>query len=173
MKEKTKSGNYYQPAVKSKDAQFSLPSGLKVNFQDEGHEIIFWVSPLTGNEKVFVDKKNVSQKRTFRRSTKHSFELNENDYEIEFSLTSLIKYTWSCSLYRNGELIKSFEIKDNRSGKSFLLKNWEFILGGFIGVMFAFGYISLYVALGFLAIGILFSFWQTQWFFDISETKAS
>ena len=173
MKGISKSGNNFQPTEKNKHAHFSLPGGLRVNFRDESDEIMFWASPFTGNEKVLVNNEIVSQKRTFRLSTKHSFQFNGNDYAIEFSIKSLIKYTWSCSLFKNGVLIKNIEIKDDRSDKSFLLKNWEFILGGFVGAAYAFGYLSLYAVFVFLGVGILFSFWHTQWFFDIRDTKAS
>ena len=173
MKEISDHDNNFQPSEKSKNAHFSLPGGLKVKFHDESNAILFWVSSFTGNEKVLVNNEIVSKKRTFGRYTKHRFQFNGNDYVIEFNIKSLAKYTWSCTLFRNGTLLKKFELKDTHSDKSFFIKYWEFILGGFVGAAYAFGYIPLYSVFVFLLIvilGSLFSFWYTQWNFEIGES---
>jgi len=173
MKDVTEHNQYFQSSEKSKNAHFSLPEGLKVKFQDESNAIQFWVSSFTGSEKVLVNNEIVSKKRTFGRSTKHSFQFNGNDYIIEFNIKSLTKYTWSCSLFRNDKLLKKFELKDSQSDKSFFTKYWEFIIGGFVGAAYALGYISLYAVFIFLLIvllGSLFSFWYTQRDFQIDES---
>lgn len=173
MKEISDHDNNFQSSEKSKNAHFSLTGGLKLKFHDESNTILFWVSSFTGNEKVLVNNEIVSKKRTFGRYTKHCFQYNGDDYVIEFNIKSLAKYTWSCSLIRNGTLVKKFELMDTHSDKSFFMRYWEFILGGFLGAAYALDYISLYVFFVLLLtalLGFLLSLWYTQWNFEISES---
>ncbi|TVR34078.1 MAG: hypothetical protein EA390_03420 [Balneolaceae bacterium] len=170
MKTETKIDKNYHSIKESKQIYFSFIKGLKINFYDESNKITFEGSIYTGSEKVLINNQIVSKKRTFRRKTKHNFQFNQNEYVIKFKINSIIKFTWTCSIFKNGELIKEFECKNAQNEQRFHKKHSEAIYGGLTGFAFALGYISLYTVIVIVIIGTIFSLWYMKQFLLVNET---
>lgn len=166
--EKDEDKNYHS-IKENKHVHFSFANGLEINFHDESSIITLWVSLYTGKEIVLINNQTVSKKRSFRRKTEHHFEFNGNEYVIELTLKSFLKLAWTCSLFRNGVLLKEYECKDTQSEQPFHKKHPEFIYGGVTGVAFALGYISLYGILVIVIIGVIFSLWYMKRFLLVRE----
>lgn len=171
MKSETKSDKYLQPIEGNKHVHFSFTKGLEVNFFDENNTITYKMSLYTGNEKVLINNQIVSKKRTFRKHSKHIFQFNGNEYVIEFRWDSLVKYTWTCSLLRNGTLIKEYECENIQNEQPFYKRHPEVIYGGLTGFALALGFISLYTVLAILTIGTVLSVWYIRQFLLVRESQ--
>ncbi|MFT6529580.1 MAG: hypothetical protein ACJAZB_001223 [Psychrosphaera sp.] len=76
--------------------------GFNYKFNVEGHEIHAWGSAKSGKEKVFVDGKLVSSKWSVTKKSIHTFKLNNDSYELEFNMVSLLTSELHCILIKNG-----------------------------------------------------------------------
>ncbi len=153
----TQTKNNYHSIHENKQVNFSFTKGLKITFHDEGNTIKFEGSVYTGSEKVLINGQIVSKKRNFKTKAEHHFQFDGNEYVLKFAINSIIKYSWTCSLFKNGDLIKEFECKNIQDEQPFHKKHPEFIFGGIAGLIFALGYISLNMVLAIVIIGTIFS----------------
>lgn len=170
MKIKSQEDKSFRPLEENKDVSFSLSRGLEFKFDDEDNSITFKASSLTGIEKVLINNQICSKKRTFGRHTKHQFQFNGNEYVLELTLKSIFKYTWTCKLSKNGELLKKIECINTQNKQSFIKKQPELIFGGAIGLVFALGYISLTAVLIMLIVGTIFSVSYMKRFLFVRES---
>jgi len=92
--------------VNNSKEPFSLIRGYSFTFEYKGHRIKAWFSALTGAEKVFVDGELVSSQRNFKRDTKNTFILDEEEYSTSLSVTSIIKGPFTCELLKKGIPVK-------------------------------------------------------------------
>ena len=88
--------------------QFSLKRGIECWFDVDDVTIRVWASNWSGREVVRVqnggDERIVSDKRSFRFSTPHEFDLHGHRYRLEFRVRPGMA---DIQLYRDGELIDS------------------------------------------------------------------
>jgi hypothetical protein len=160
----------YRSIHENEKISFSFIKGFKISFHDESSTITFESSIYTGSEKVLINNQIVSKKRNFRRKTEHHFQYNENEYAIKFSINGYITYSWTCSLFKNGALIKEFECKNVQNEQSFYKKHPETIFGAITGAAFALGYISLNTLLLIVVFGTIFSLLYMRQFLLVRES---
>lgn len=170
MRTETLANSKFQPIEISEAANYSITKGLELKFRVNHDIITFRGSLFTGREAVLINNQPVSRKWSFKRQTKHKFQHNGEDYELYFKVTSLLKYTWVCSLHKNDTLLNEIECKSILSEQSFLVKHSDGIAGGIVGVTFALGYISLTAVFSIGMIWTLFSIWNSSRFLHIKET---
>jgi len=86
-----------------KSVQVSMLSGKHFYFWDkeEACEIRVKLGSFSGDEAVYLDSKEVSNKHSLGRISKHSFSHNNNQYEIEINVTNILLETVSCTLIKN------------------------------------------------------------------------
>ncbi len=171
MKQELSNGKLVQPLKENKNIRFSLSRGLKFDFRDGDTVISFWLSILTGKEKVLIGDEVVSEKRTFWKSSTHSFQYMGNNYVIEFNAKSHFKYSCTCTLTKNGALIRESQLIDTQNGKPFYKKDPEIILGASIGFAFATGWISLPAAAVLFVLAFPFMLWYSTRFIHTQETS--
>lgn len=170
MKTEAQTDNNYHSIHDNKQINFSFIKGLKITFHDEGNTINFEGSVYTGSEKVLMNDQVVSKKRNFRSKTEHHFQFDGNEYVLKFAINSIFKYSWTCSLFKNGELIKEFECKNVQDEQPFHKKYPEAIYGGLTGFIFALGYISLNMVLVIVIVGTILSLQYMRQFLLVRES---
>ena len=90
--------------------------GYKFYFQDGDNQIACFGSYFTGKEEVFVNDELVSDKRNQKIASGHLFKHGKDDFEVRFEMRNILSGRLECSLYKNGQFIKSYQ-------KSSLLNN--------------------------------------------------
>ena len=104
-------------------SQFSYPNGLWLIFRDGNREIAAHSSVL-GKDIIFVNGELMSQKRTFRKMSKHQFIFDENNYEVVYFVSKISTGEMECSLIKDGICIGKFKTHYSRgnSSMSYLMK---------------------------------------------------
>ncbi|GIU11250.1 MULTISPECIES: hypothetical protein [unclassified Shewanella] len=100
----------------------TITNGYWYYFNDQDVRITAHGSGYSGKETIYVNDEVVSDKRNLvKMNSCHKFCHLGNDYEVRFKVTSLMKATVECSLYRNNQHLatetKAFLSKDNQSVK--------------------------------------------------------
>ncbi|MBU2918040.1 hypothetical protein KO505_08705 [Psychrosphaera sp. F3M07] len=121
--------------------------GFNYKFNVEGHEIHAWGSAKSGKEKVFVDGKLVSSKWSLTKKSIHTFKLNNDSYELEFNMVSLITSELHCILIKNGVHLETQKqvpkySSDKKKGKTLILV--LFVIGFLFGLFGVDAIISLF-----------------------------
>lgn len=83
--------------------QVSIFSGKNFYFWDKeaATEIRVKLGSFSGDEAVYLDSKEVSNKHSLGRISKHSFVHNDNQYEVEINVTNILLEAVSCTLIKN------------------------------------------------------------------------
>jgi hypothetical protein len=113
-----------QPAPYEEDANHQngermasgLRKGIRAFFDVDDITIAFWGSAWTGLEEVRIEDEVVSRKRSLRFVTRHAFAHAGVHYEIVFRIVSMLRGEMEIELYREGELIDSDRVRQNRIG---------------------------------------------------------
>jgi hypothetical protein len=109
--------------------------GYHFEFEIDGYKIHTHGSAKSGKEQVYINDKKIAEKRSFKRKSILNFVLDENKYEIEFNMVSLLTGELHCSLIKNGTHIKTHKKALKRyyqiGSKRTLL--WLFLIGGLVG----------------------------------------
>lgn len=92
------------------EIELSVLRGVRYTFHDEGHKIEFLGSAWTGKEIVTADGTVVSEHRSFAKNTAHEFQLGITSYSLTYSTKSIMGGGWACSLFRNGDLLRRYEV---------------------------------------------------------------
>lgn len=128
-------------SVKKVSGMTLLSDGFRFNFKTNGHEIEAWGSGKSGKESITFDGTLVSEKRSLRRKSVHSFEHDGVSYEVEFNMVNLLTSELHCSLIKDGVHVETRKVvpKSTSSKKEFFK---GFIvafaiggLGGFLGML--------------------------------------
>lgn len=113
--------------------------GFNFNFKVGDHLIHAWGSAKSGKELVHVDGQVVSDKRSFSRRSVHTFNLDNDSYEIEFQTVSLLTGELHCSLIKDGVHVETLKqvpkYTANKKEAKWRIGLW-FVIGFFFG-MFA------------------------------------
>ena len=83
--------------------------GYKFYFQDGDDQIACFGSYFTGKEEVYVNDELISDKRNQRIHSGHQFNIGDNDFKVMFEMRNILTGKLECSLYKNGQFIKSYE----------------------------------------------------------------
>jgi len=83
--------------------------GYKFYFQDGDNQIACFGSYFTGKEEVFINDELVSDKRNQKVASAHLFKHGEDDFKVTFEMRNILTGRLECSLYKNGQFIKSYE----------------------------------------------------------------
>jgi hypothetical protein len=104
-------------------SEFSFSKGLWLIFSDGDREIAAHSSTL-GKESVFINGKLMSQKRTFRKISRHQFIFERNNYELVYFVSKILTGEMSCSLIKNDICIGKFKTHYSRRnrGISYLME---------------------------------------------------
>ena len=83
--------------------QVSMLSGKNFYFLDKeaATEIRVKLGSFSGDEAVYLDSKEVSNKHSRGRVSKHTFTHNDNQYEVEINVTNILLESVSCTLIKN------------------------------------------------------------------------
>ncbi|NBB93730.1 MAG: hypothetical protein GVY32_11240 [Gammaproteobacteria bacterium] len=100
----------------SERMESGLRKGIRAFFDVDDITITFWGSAWSGLEEVRIEDRVVSRKRSLRFRTRHRFEHAGIRYEIEFRVVSMLRGQMEIELYRNGELIDSDRVQQNKLG---------------------------------------------------------
>ncbi|MCG7532805.1 hypothetical protein MHM98_15850 [Psychrobium sp. MM17-31] len=109
-------------------------TGTRFFFIDDDREIVFWGSKFTGKEIAYVDGQTISEKRTYGFKSIHSFDVDNDNYEIELEVTNPLTESMSCTLIKNGAHLKTTNYslwKDKKSALKVFLTS--FIVGAVTG----------------------------------------
>ena len=111
---------------------FSITNGFSFAFKEGNTEITAGGSVFTGKEYVYVNDDLVSQKKSYSKNSKHPFAFDNNNYEIQFLVTNILKGRMECSLLKNDKLIKKYKMDSNYKFNIFRLLAY-LILGAAYG----------------------------------------
>ncbi len=92
----------------------SLLSGIRFVFFENENNIAIIGSAFSGKESVYFNGQVVSEKRNLKKNSKHQFTINNDEYEIEFTVPEIMKGKIECSLYINGRVIKRYRTSCRR-----------------------------------------------------------
>lgn len=98
----------------------SISKGVNFHFQDGENNIRAFGSMFSGKEIIYVNEKEVSNKRSMSTGSIHKFTIDNVKYEVEFSVTNIILGYIDCTLIKDGTHVKTFEYKFTNDWKSAL-----------------------------------------------------
>ena len=87
-------------------SQFSWTKGVTFVFKHEGDIIEAWSSSFSGLEKVFCNGELVQSKRSFSKKSTINFRYRNNNFSIEFYISSLTSESGYCTLSKNNKPIQ-------------------------------------------------------------------
>lgn len=123
---------------KSIDMFALMKNGFSFEFKDSGHEITCWGSSATGKEIVYLNGKQVSEKRNLlSRKSLHKFIHKGLTYEVEFNMVSILKSELHCILIRDGVHVETQKARPtnftNKKPFSLVRSVIEGFIFGFVG----------------------------------------
>jgi hypothetical protein len=103
-------------------SQASIKEGIWYVFEDGNNIIKLWCSSLSGKEKLYLNEKLISEKRSMRMTNEYSFKDDSGlNYSLILKTTNLLKGHIVCRLERNGEHVRTIKSKVVL-GKNFTMK---------------------------------------------------
>ncbi len=96
---------------KTPETKFDNNNGYHFIFNYNDHRIEAWGSSVSGKEHVSFDGEIVSEKRTHSRKSCHKFEKDNDQYEIRYTVKSILSGKLECALYVNSDLVKHYMAK--------------------------------------------------------------
>ncbi len=123
-----------QPSVTS-----SIRKGINYYFEDGDNKIRVFCSMVSGKEIVYLNDKEVSNKRSLRTKTIHKFTKNKEKYEVEVEVTSLLLGHIDCTLIKDGTHLETAKYAFTKSWKSLASTFTKMFLISFV-VGFVVGY---------------------------------
>ena len=86
----------------------STTKGVWLVFPAGTSTIKVWCSSWTGMERVYVDGALVSEHRSLRRSSTHTFAVADEEYTVAFQTISHLPLHHECSLLKDGQATKTY-----------------------------------------------------------------
>ena len=111
-----------------KVSKMTLKDGYEFYFFDAGYEIFAHGSSWSGKETVFLNDKEVSSIRNFGRRSVHHFNIEQDQYELEFNMVKMMRGELHCTLIKNGVHFKTQKLSVYQSSRSL----YKYLIGGFI-----------------------------------------
>ncbi len=142
--------------INNEKVEMSLTKGMLFKFQIESDEITLNCSPVSGKEVVKFNGEIVSEEQNHKTKSKHSFNINGNDYLIQLEVTSLLKGSSECTLIKNSKIISTYKIKYEKYKGSFIAKNYPMLIFGIIlGVIYPYKIVPMQWMIIIFIIGVL------------------
>jgi hypothetical protein len=110
------------------------PMGIWFIFRD-GERVIADHNSLLGKESIFINGKIVSKKRTLNRRSNHSFNFEENTYEIDIFTHNTFKEL-ECHLKKDGIYLDRLKVYDGLKPR--YKSSTRFVLIGLSGLLIGF-----------------------------------
>lgn len=85
----------------------TLTNGYWFYFRDENRQFAIHGSGYSGKESVYLNDQLISSLRNYRRHSQHQFNVAQDNYRVEFNVTSILKGEIVCSLYKNEQLLET------------------------------------------------------------------
>ena len=89
----------------------SVTKGVWFVFPVGTSTIKVWCSGWTGMERVYADGALVSEHRSLRRSSTHTFAVADEEYTVAFQTISLLPLHMECSLLKDGQAKQAYLLK--------------------------------------------------------------
>jgi len=106
------------------ESSATIKEGIWLICIDGENTIKRWSSATNGKEKVYLNDRLVSEKRSLKGVDKHEFEDRKGTtYQVTYKLTNLLKGASEFQFIKNGEVIKQFNIKYVK-GRNFTIKKF-------------------------------------------------
>ena len=116
-------------------SEASIRKGNWFIFPDGEHTIQIWGSNLNGKEQVFLNGQLVSEQRSMKLNSAHTFTTPQGvRYEVLFGSPGLLKGVLTCTVTKNGVPVKTFHTRFVK-GNNVTWKRLAFLL--LAGVAFA------------------------------------
>jgi len=90
--------------------QISLKTGISVKFDVESKTVHFWASAISGREQVTVDEAIVSESKSYKTKSLHTFQINESEYSIELEAQDVLKGKSSIKLLKDGAFSQGYSM---------------------------------------------------------------
>ena len=87
----------------------SVTKGFWFVFEDGINAIVAGGSGISGNEYIYVNGNLVSEQKSYSKISKHSFEVDNNSYEVDFFVPEILKGKIECTLSKNNKAIKKYK----------------------------------------------------------------
>lgn len=139
--------------VSNEPADVSLLRGLCFRFQVSGRELVYWVSALSGMERVTLGGALVAESRSLKGTSKHELRIDEVAHTVHLKLVSLTQGQIVCWLDRRGELVTEYTmrcVKPQRSRREKLLP--PVLLGAVSGAAYVGGLSVIFVVGGLVIV---------------------
>lgn len=112
-----------------KKSEASIKNGHWFVHHDSNNIIQVWGSNFNGKEKVFLNGNLVSERRSVKVKSEHSFEDKAGqNYEVSLKVQHLVKGGMECIIRKDKKEIKVFKTRFEK-GKRNLLRKWLIVLG--------------------------------------------
>lgn len=101
-----------QERIIPNENQADLKNGNWFILSDGENRIQIWSSNMNGMEKVYLNDKLVSEIRNLKTKSAHNFKDNSGvSYEVAFQTKHILKSAHSCTVKKDGTVLKTFNIK--------------------------------------------------------------
>lgn len=139
----------------------SISKGFWFVFIDGTDEIIAGGSAFSGKESVYFNKELISQQRSMKKTSRHKFARNTDEYEIVFHVLEIMKGKIECILYKNDIVVKRYKSHvDHKFNFKTLLK--YIALGVVYGLVSSIFNLPVYAAVIFIIALIIASVAKTM-----------
>jgi hypothetical protein len=125
------------------DETVNYRDGFNFDFEEAGHVINVHCSSVSGKESIYLDDQLIASKRSFKRRSSMSFNIGEDNYEIEFNVVNMFKGETHCTLIKNDVHVKTL--------KKALLMKYQ-LPGGKNASLTIFAYFVIGVICGFVSV---------------------
>jgi len=135
--------------METKSYKDLFKNGYNFHFDVDGHHIHCYGSINSGKEILYIDEQVISEKRTFRRKSVTAFEIDNNNFEVEYNMVSMLKGELHCTLIKNGVHVETqiMTMSQEESKGAFWVGFWSFFaigaIVGFFGATFILNWLGL------------------------------
>ncbi len=150
----------------------SIKNGIWFIFNDASNTIRVWGSSFSGREKIYVNDRLILASRNLKLNNEHTFNYDGIKYSIEFKMLNLFKSSMKCSLYKEGQHLKSLQTIYHYSKKQYFIFLGTLIMGLYIMNKLNISVIFYPVWLIFL-LYVDSKLWPTPRFHVVTTTRTS
>ena len=153
---------YQAPKSNLEIRESSKGTSPQFKFQIGDNEIIGEIHLITGRERVYVNGEPLFSKFNLRRKGVHNLHFDGEDYQLVFMADSLMKPLRSCTLEKEGVVLKKYTSESKPKliymGLGLILVFIEAVISGVLiaelGLPSWWEWVSLLITFGILILGI-------------------